>query len=219
MRSPRKHIYYIIVIQYDRIITCCLYFVDDRLSKSWNCVSKKDKQAFEKLSAVFSDEENWKKLREHVECLKLPCIPYLGMFLTDIVYVNMAHPHSGGLETEQRRYKMNNILRVISHLQQSQYNHLVPLENVQKYLYSINYIEELQKFIEDDQYKLSLKLEPPSPNQQHPGAGANSKRSFPCSMVTETVANLNLSPAKLPYKLPNPAKNVGHRKCYSLGTK
>lgn len=131
----------------------------------------------------------------------------------------MAHPHTGGLETEQRRYKMNNILRIISHLQQSQYNHLVPLENVQKYLNSINYIEELQKFIEDDQYKLSLKLEPPSPNGQQ----CNSKRSFimdPCSMVTETVANLNLSPAKLPYKLQHSSKGIsGHRKCYSLGTK
>lgn len=142
------------------------------------------------------------------------------MFLTDIVYVNMAHPHTGGLETEQRRYKMNNILRIISHLQQSQYNNLVPLESVQKYLNSINYIEELQKFIEDDQYKLSLKLEPPSPNGNH----CNSKRSFmldPCSMVTDTVANLNLSPAKLPYKAQNSScKGVsGHRKCYSLGTK
>jgi len=197
---------------------CC------RLSKSWYCVSKKDKQTLEKLSNVFSEDENWKNLREHIESLKIPCIPYLGMFLTDIVYVNMAHPHTGGLETEQRRFKMNNILRVISHLQQSQYD-LQPLENIQLYLNSINYIEELQKFVEDDQYKLSLKLEPMSPaNNVYGGSGSSSKKasSFimdPCLAVTETVAKLNLSPAKLPSKLPNVSafKYIrGHRKSLSL---
>ncbi len=191
-----------------------------RLSKSWYYVSKKDKQIFEKLTTVFSEGDNWKNLREHVEKLKLPCIPYLGMFLTDIVYVNMAHPHTGGLETEQRRFKMNNILRIISHLQQSQYN-LTPLEEVQLYLNSISYIEELQKFIEDDQYKLSLKLEPLSP-----ASNLYSKKPPPilgqyCG-VMETMASLNLSPAKLPSKLQNSTTYryvPGHRKCYSLEPK
>lgn len=165
------------------------------------------------MTAVFSEEDNWKNLREQVEKLKLPCIPYLGMFLTDIVYVNMAHPHTGGLETEQRRFKMNNILRVIAHLQQSQYD-LPLLDDVRAYLNSINYIEELQKFIEDDQYKLSLKLEPPTPaNGLHDsktlGVNGGKQQS---SGITETVASLNLSPAKLH----NYKHSVGHRKCYSL---
>lgn len=140
------------------------------------------------------------------------------MFLTDIVYVNMAHPHTGGLETEQRRFKMNNILRVISHLQQSQYN-LQPLENIQHYFNSINYIEELQKFIEDDQYKISLKLEPLSPVSGLYGPKKSSFILDQCSAVTETVAKLNLSPAKLPNSSTFKCSRSGHRKCVSLEPK
>lgn len=124
-----------------------------RLTRSWASLSKKDRNIFDRLVNIFSDKNNWSNLREYLESLRLPCIPYLGLFLTDLVYIDLAHPHSGGLESEQRRNKMNNILRVISSYQGSDYNYILPIFTTQKYLQSIRYIEELQNIFEEDQYK------------------------------------------------------------------
>ncbi|KAB7502370.1 Ras-specific guanine nucleotide-releasing factor RalGPS1 [Armadillidium nasatum] len=199
-----------------------------RLSKTWASLSKKDRASYEKMAELFSEHNNWEKLRAHVNSLKLPMIPYLGLFLTDIVYIDMAHPHFGGLESEQRQLKMNNILRVLADYQLSDYSHIKPNVATQKYLSSVRYIEELQKFVEDDHYKLSLRLEP--------NTTTNSLNVSKDSLTDECNTDLsNGSPTraaglKTP---PEPSPNYscpthghqgvkfipGHRKARSLGTK
>uniref|UniRef100_A0A8D3CIN6 Ras-specific guanine nucleotide-releasing factor RalGPS1 n=1 Tax=Scophthalmus maximus TaxID=52904 RepID=A0A8D3CIN6_SCOMX len=134
-----------------------------RLSKTWELINRKDKATFEKLNYLTSKEENYTHMREYIRSLKMvPCIPYLGIYLLDMIYIDSAYPASDSIiETEQRTNQMNNLLRVISDLQMScNYDHLVMLPHVQKYLVSVRYIEELQKFVEDDNFKLSLKIEP-----------------------------------------------------------
>ena len=174
-----------------------------RLSKTWSGLSRSSRQTFDKLVDLFSDRDNWTRLREHMNSTALkhnPCIPYLGLYLTDLMMIDIAHPSTGGLESDHRQLKMNNILRLVSELQQSDYSHLSLSPAIQSYLSDIRYIDELQKFLEDDQFKLSERLEPNSPLV----SSSSSKESIrsgkpphhPHHPHPDLLNGLNLSPAK-----------------------
>jgi len=41
-------------------------------------VSKRDRMTYEKIADLFSENNNRQKLRDYMNCTKLPVIPYLG---------------------------------------------------------------------------------------------------------------------------------------------
>ena len=54
-----------------------------RLGKSWMELGSKDRSNFKRIAALFSEENNNQRLREHMTSLRLqPCIPHMGMYLT-----------------------------------------------------------------------------------------------------------------------------------------
>uniref|UniRef100_A0A9J7YPG0 Ral GEF with PH domain and SH3 binding motif 1 n=2 Tax=Cyprinus carpio TaxID=7962 RepID=A0A9J7YPG0_CYPCA len=190
-----------------------------RLSKTWALISRKDKATFEKLDYLTSKEENYSRMREYIRSLKMvPCIPYLGIYLLDMIYIDSAYPASDSIiETQQRTNQMNNILRVISDLQMScTYDHLVTLRHVQKYLMSVRYIEELQKFVEDDNFKLSLKIEPGNSSPRM----ATSKEDLAGPSELTLSVRYNRRPtcpdATMGVHFPTPPPSR-HRKSHSLG--
>ncbi|XP_032721783.1 ras-specific guanine nucleotide-releasing factor RalGPS1 isoform X1 [Lontra canadensis] len=190
-----------------------------RLTKTWALLNRKDKTTFEKLDYLMSKEDNYKRTREYIRSLKMvPSIPYLGIYLLDLIYIDSAYPASGSImENEQRSNQMNNILRIIADLQVScSYDHLTTLPHVQKYLKSVRYIEELQKFVEDDNYKLSLRIEPGSSSPRL----VSSKEDLAGPSASSSSARFSRRPtcpdASVAGSLPTPPV-PRHRKSHSLG--
>ncbi|KAM4574129.1 ras-specific guanine nucleotide-releasing factor RalGPS2 isoform X6 [Fundulus heteroclitus] len=190
-----------------------------RLTKTWALLSRKDKSTFDRLDYLMSKEDNYKRLRDFISSQSMvSCIPYLGMYLSDLTYIDSAYPSTGSiLESEQRSNLMNNILRIISDLQRSCTYDIPVLPHIQKYLNSVRYIEELQKFVEDENYKLSQKIEPgtstPRANASKEDLVGQEASSSPlCGRKGSVVADVPATPPSPRNLLP-----YGHRKCHSLG--
>jgi hypothetical protein len=91
---------------------------------------------------------------------------------------------------------MNNICRMLSDYQQSVYDRHVEISYVMNYLNSFEYFEEFQKFKEDENYRISLELEPDEPinGQQNTGTATtttstNISPTTPMKLFTSTPIN------------------------------
>ncbi|KAG5880599.1 hypothetical protein JTB14_026570 [Gonioctena quinquepunctata] len=64
-----------------------------RLKKTWEKVSKTTKQTLEKLQIVVSSDGRFRALREALHRCDPPCIPYLGIYLTDLSFIEEGTPN------------------------------------------------------------------------------------------------------------------------------
>lgn len=115
-----------------------------------------------------SSENNWTNYRDKIEHTQPPCVPFLGMHLTDLVMVirsltvvmlqiddglpNTIH----NLVNFAKRRRLAGIIKGMEQYQHTSYN----FEVVPKIRNFFNGEKELPNMNEEDGYKLSLQIEP-----------------------------------------------------------
>ncbi len=71
-------------------------------------LSKNHKRKYDDISALMARESNFQKFREHLHSVDPPCIPYLGVYLTDLTFIEDGNKDfSNGLINFDKRRKIS----------------------------------------------------------------------------------------------------------------
>ncbi|KAB0405617.1 hypothetical protein E2I00_010293 [Balaenoptera physalus] len=130
-----------------------------RLKKTWLKVSKQTKALIDKLQKLVSSEGRFKNLREALKNCDPPCVPYLGMYLTDLAFIEEGTPNytEDGLVNFSKMRMISHIIREIRQFQQTAYK-IEHQAKVTQYLLDQSFVMD-----EESLYKCSLRIEPKLP--------------------------------------------------------
>ena len=177
-----------------------------RLTKTWQRIKTKRSDQYLSIRNFLSEQDNYNLLRDHVKLAKLPCIPYLGIYLTDLVHLHTA----AGDDKSVKQAETEQIIQDMMKFKGSQYDYAED-PDVTEYLLSINYKDELTKMIEDEHYRLSLQLQPRLDT-------ATLDRGRLKKVARDgDMTDVGFDGKSLPYRIKKDFKK-GHRKARSLGT-
>ncbi|XP_049766096.1 ras-specific guanine nucleotide-releasing factor 2-like [Schistocerca cancellata] len=144
---------------FNGVLQVCAAFTNSsvfRLKKTWEKVSKTTKQTIEKLQNIVSSDGRFRNLRDALHRCDPPCIPYLGMYLTDLSFIEEGTPNftEDGLLNFSKMRMIAHVIREIRHFQQTPYK----IELITKVT---NYLLDPSLLLDDDElYRMSLEIEP-----------------------------------------------------------
>ncbi|XP_058855092.1 ras-specific guanine nucleotide-releasing factor 1-like isoform X1 [Acipenser ruthenus] len=127
-----------------------------RLKKTWLKVSKQTKALIDKLQKLVSSEGRFKNLREALKNCDPPCVPYLGMYLTDLAFIEEGTPNytEDGLVNFSKMRMISHIIREIRQFQQTAYK----VEHQPK---TTEYLLDSSAVLDEESlYEASLRIEP-----------------------------------------------------------
>ncbi|XP_029025002.1 ras-specific guanine nucleotide-releasing factor 2 isoform X4 [Betta splendens] len=127
-----------------------------RLKKTWAKVCKQTKALMDRLQKTVSSEGRFKNLRETLKNCNPPCVPYLGMYLADLAFIEEGTPNftEDGLVNFSKMRMISHIIREIRQFQQAPYR-IEHQPRVTQFL-----LDKTLVMDEDTLYELSLKIEP-----------------------------------------------------------
>eukprot|EP01103_Thecamoeba_quadrilineata_P006394 TRINITY_DN1611_c0_g1_i1.p1 TRINITY_DN1611_c0_g1~~TRINITY_DN1611_c0_g1_i1.p1 ORF type:complete len:923 (+),score=205.66 TRINITY_DN1611_c0_g1_i1:75-2843(+) len=126
-----------------------------RLHKTWEEVNSGLVQNYKELQLLMATESNFRNFRTALHTTNPPCIPYFGVYLTDLTFIEDGNPDNilGGLINFSKCKKLSVVIREIQQYQQAHYNleAVGPLKDL---------LAELSGLPPGECYKLSLFVEP-----------------------------------------------------------
>lgn len=129
-----------------------------RLGRTWNAIDKKQRERIEQLKDLMASSKNFNIYRDVLRCSQPPCIPFLGVCLTDLRFIEDGPPNNlpgTNLINFAKRGLIADTVRTVL--------------NFQNLSYPYKSSAELQSFLNDkigsapnvhDLYELSVKVEP-----------------------------------------------------------
>eukprot|EP01133_Synstelium_polycarpum_P008966 gene8966-10516_t len=129
-----------------------------RLRLSWSKVTKKNKQLLEDLEKIMSMEGSFKCFRSIIKEIIPPCIPYLGVYLKDLTFIEDGNADCmEGLVNWGKKKLMHSIISIIQGCQDIPYDFGPPSPKTDLVLASFDALP-----IADDEvlYQISQLLEP-----------------------------------------------------------
>jgi len=130
-----------------------------RLRRTWDLLSSKVLGILDQLKKLMDRNKNFSNYREQLHSVNPPCVPYLGIYLTDLTFIEDGNPDrlksSDKLINFSKQSKTADVIREIQQYQ----NQVYCLQDVPELQ---TYLKESLERIEDDSdmYDKSLMLEP-----------------------------------------------------------
>lgn len=142
-----------------------------RMRKTWDAVSIKRREMLKTLQAVVEPAQNHKALRAQLSEHVPPCLPFQGMFLTDLTFVDIGNPATKQLQGEDGNDmtvvnydKHSRTAKIIGELQRFQVPYkITELPDMQDWIQAeLDRVRESdpKKNVQVSYYRKSLLLEP-----------------------------------------------------------
>jgi len=125
-----------------------------RMKKTWGLLPNKLATTFDELKSLMSPDKSFKHYRSSLKQSNPPAIPYLGLFLQDLTFIEEGNADLIGTEVNfTKRQKTGTIIVSIRLYQQKPYA-LEAVPDMVQYLLGAEHLEDSELF------KQSLMLEP-----------------------------------------------------------
>jgi son of sevenless-like protein len=128
-----------------------------RLKKTWELVPQKWKSVYLNLNELMSESKSYKAYRQALTCCEGSCIPFLGVYLSNLVFLEVGNrtylDEEAGIINFDKQSRIAKIIEEVMTYQRSAYN-FQPISQIQKA------IQQAKILCEEEIYACSLEIEP-----------------------------------------------------------